>query len=539
MSDGRADLLIRAAAIHTLVPGQDPQRALAVRGDRIVALSADPRGLDGWAGADTVVIDRPGATVLPSFDDTHTHLMIAANSAHDVPVHLARDIPDMLALIRERAQRTPPGQWIRTTANWQEINLAERRFPTARELDSATDAHPVLLMRGGHNIVVNSAALTMAGIGAETPDPAGGHLGRAADGTLDGWLQDNAIPLVTRLLPQATAAQRIDGFRTATQDYAAKGIGAVRDAMVPVTELPVLAAALDAGALRVRVRVMASALGLTTVEAVDELLDQLEPWRYLPGPWLRVWGVKFGLDGGIEAGATREPYACDHDFHGYLTWDPELLVTAMDRVLRRGWRIGTHAYGDRAVERLLDVYAELRQRHPALPAGWLVMEHGGLADARLRARAVALGIPVTIQQPLQHDVARIQDTYWGPERVDRLFPARGWIDQGALVTGGSDYPVGAYGAMRSVWGMVTRQTVTGVRGPEHAITAAEAIALHTTNAVALLGESDERGILAPGRLADLTLWDVDPAGAPAERLHGLEPSHTVIGGQLIHEQPRA
>ncbi|MGW4249637.1 amidohydrolase family protein, partial [Nocardia sp. NPDC004722] len=135
----RADLLIRAGIIHTLVPGQAPQRALAVRGDRIAAVSEDPNGLDDWVTGDTVVLDHPDATVLPAFDDTHTHLIIAANSAHDVPVHTARDIPELLELIRERAQQTPPGQWIRTTANWQEINLPERRFPTARELDSATD----------------------------------------------------------------------------------------------------------------------------------------------------------------------------------------------------------------------------------------------------------------------------------------------------------------------------------------------------------------------------------------------------------------
>ncbi|WP_405491736.1 amidohydrolase [Nocardia sp. NBC_00511] len=536
MTDGTADLLVRAGAIRTLAPGWDCQRAIAIRGDRIVALSPDAGGLDGWIGPATTVLDRPDGTVLPAFDDTHTHLMIAANSAHDVPVHTARDLPQLVELIRERAQRTPPGEWIRTTANWQEINLPERRFPTARELDSATDKHPVLVMRGGHNIVVNSLALELAAITAETADPAGGHLGRDGDG-LTGLLQDNAIPLVTRLLPPATLAQRIDGFRTATIDYAAKGIGTVRDAMVPVADLPVLRAALDADALRVRVRVMASALGFTTVAAVEELLDRLEEWRYLPGPQLTVWGVKFGLDGGIEAGATREPYACDHAFHGYLTWDPEVLIEAMDRVLRRGWRIGTHAYGDRAVEKLLDVYAELQARHPGLPAGRLVMEHGGLADADLRARAVRMGIPVTIQQPLLHDVARIEDTYWGPERVDRLFPARGWIDAGALVTGGSDYPVGAYGAMRSVWGMATRDTVTGVRGPEHAITVAEAIALHSTNAVALLGESETRGMLTPGRLADLTVWDLDPLTADLSRLRDLEPTHTVIGGRLVHGEP--
>ena len=163
------------------------------------------------------------------------------------------------------------------------------------------------------------------------------------------------------------------------------------------------------------------------------------------------------------------------------------------------------------------------------------MEHGGLADAKQRERAVALGIPVTVQQPLLHDTAEVEDGFWGAERVDRLFPAREWIDQGALVTGGSDFPVGAYGAMRSVWGMVTRQTVTGVRGPRHAISREEALALHTTNAARLLGETDLRGALTPGRLADLTLWPTDPTTCDIDQLRDLAPTHTLLGGRVVHD----
>ncbi|MCX4588914.1 amidohydrolase family protein [Streptomyces sp. NBC_01549] len=115
MTDHGADLLIRADAVHTLVPGQAPQRALAVRGDRIAALSPDPNGLDHLVSAHTRVHDLPGATVLPAFDDTHTHMIFAALGAQDVPVHRARTIPEFLDLIRERAAVTPEGEWIRTT----------------------------------------------------------------------------------------------------------------------------------------------------------------------------------------------------------------------------------------------------------------------------------------------------------------------------------------------------------------------------------------------------------------------------------------
>ncbi|MFF4575878.1 amidohydrolase family protein [Streptomyces sp. NPDC001410] len=143
----------------------------------------------------------PGATVLPAFDDTHTHLIFAALGAHDVPVHQARTIPEFLDLIRQRATTTPEGEWIRTTTNWQELNLAERRLPTAAELDRATDRHPVLVKRGGHNDVVNTYALRLAGITEDTPVPLGGVIGRDADGHLNGRLIDNALPLVERLLP--------------------------------------------------------------------------------------------------------------------------------------------------------------------------------------------------------------------------------------------------------------------------------------------------------------------------------------------------
>jgi predicted amidohydrolase YtcJ len=145
-----------------------------------------------------------------------------------------------------------------------------------------------------------------------------------------------------------------------------------------------------------------------------------------------------------------------------------------------------------------------------------------------------LGIPVTIQQPLLHDTAEVEREYWGPERVAALFPARGWLDQGAQITAGSDFPVGQFGAMRSVWGMTTRQTVIGVQGPEHAITYDEAVALHTVNAARLCGDQDLRGTLTPGRLADLTIWDRDPAHCPSDARRDLNPTHTLLGGRLVH-----
>ncbi|HWG24184.1 amidohydrolase [Actinospica sp.] len=533
MNDHGVDLLIRAAAVHTRVPGQSPQRALAVRGDRIVALSSDPNGLDELVSERTTVHDLPGATVLPAFDDTHTHLIYAGHSAYDVPVHQAHTIAEFLDLIRQRAAVTPEGRWIRTTTNWQELNLAERRMPTAAELDQATDRHPVLVKRGGHNDVVNNYALRLAGITEDTPVPPGGAIGRDPDGRLNGRLIDNALGLVERFVPSQDRAQRVDGLRIASAQYAATGIGTVRDCAVTLDDYAILRAARDENALSTRVRALISALGLSSAAEVEDLLDAMEDLRYSADPRLGVWGVKFGMDGGLEAGATEEPYACDHAYSGTLIWEPDAMVEAIGAVVRRGWRVGTHAYGDRAVRVLLDVYERVLANNPGLPAGALVMEHGGLAGAEQRVRAVKLGIPVTIQQPLLHDTAEVEEAFWGPERVAALFPARSWIDLGAQVSAGSDFPVGQFGAMRSVWGMATRQTVIGVKGAEHAIGYDEAVKLHTVNAARLTGEEHLRGSLTPGRLADLTIWDQDPAQASGEVLRDLMPTHTVIGGRLV------
>ncbi len=150
-------------------------------------------------------------------------------------------------------------------------------------------------------------------------------------------------------MPAEDQDLRIDGLRLASAEYAAAGIGTVRDCMVSRADYPVLLAAREAGALHVRVRALISAIGLTSKDQVEELLDEMEGWRSSGDDRLRIWGVKMVLDGGLEAGATEEPYACDHAFSGTLLWEPDAMAEAVGAVVRRGWRVGTHAYGDRAV----------------------------------------------------------------------------------------------------------------------------------------------------------------------------------------------
>ncbi|TMD75091.1 MAG: hypothetical protein E6I97_14385 [Chloroflexi bacterium] len=209
-----ADLLIRAAAIYSMAQDRAVYRAIAIRDEWIVAVSQDPHGLDGLIGADTHVLDAPDLTILPAFEDTHNHLMFAAQNMGLVPVDRAHTLAEFIDLIRQRAAQTPASTWIQTSAAWHEVNLAEGRLPTAPELDEATREHPVVVRRGGHVAVANSLALTLGGITRDTPDPQGGTIVRFPDGTPTGVLiEAPAYAPITALVPASTFEQMVEGLK--------------------------------------------------------------------------------------------------------------------------------------------------------------------------------------------------------------------------------------------------------------------------------------------------------------------------------------
>src|SRR5215467_14414194 len=183
-----ADSVIRAGAMYSMAADRSIYRALAIRDEWIVAVSEDPHGLDGLISAGTRVIDDPGLTILPAFDDDHNHFILAAENLGYVQADQARSIAELVELIRQRAANTPAGQWICTSTTWDESNLTERRLPTAVELDQATSERPVWVKKGGHEGVANSLALHLAGITSATADPPHGTIQRAADGTPTGVL---------------------------------------------------------------------------------------------------------------------------------------------------------------------------------------------------------------------------------------------------------------------------------------------------------------------------------------------------------------
>jgi predicted amidohydrolase YtcJ len=531
-----ADLVIRAGAIHSMAANRAIYRAVALRDEWIVAVSADPHGLDDLIAPGTQVLDDPTLTVLPAFFDTHNHLLEAARNFTTVPVDQAHTVAEFLELIRERAATTPPGDWIRTTNGWNEADLAEERLPTAAELDSATSAHPVLVRRGGHTGVANSLALARAGITKETPNPPGGAYGRLPDGTPNGVLEGAAVYVVAGLVPPLSFEEQVAALHRTCQTFNALGMGAVRDPLIQRDELLIYQATWERGLLSLRCHPMVLVTPSGTVAERIGFIEGLGIRSGFGDAWLRVWGLKFVMDGGVEGAALDAPYASTPGYSGHLNWHPDEMEAVVNAAVRRGWRIGTHAAGDRATRTVLDVYERVLAASPNLAPGTLVLEHALLAPPEQRARAIRLGIPITVQHPLLYTLGARMVTLWGAERASQALPVHSWLREGATLSAGSDYPAGGYDAALALWGLVSRATQrAGVLGSEEAIDQYSALDLYTRAGAQLAGEEGLRGTLQPHRLADLTAFTTDPTTCPVDELRSLRPVFTVMGGRAVYD----
>jgi predicted amidohydrolase YtcJ len=211
--DGPADLLLVGAHAITMDPTRPAAEALAIGGGRIIAVGSEAEARR-FATGSTTVRDLEGRTLLPGFYDSHNHLLATAYSQTLVDLSAATKLDDVLARLAERAARTPPGQWVASSGRWHESQLAERRFPRRAELDRAVPEHPVMIQRGGHNIVVNSRALALGGVAEDVPNPAGGTYVRdPATGQLTGHLIDAAMRPIRAVVPRPSQAELEDAVR--------------------------------------------------------------------------------------------------------------------------------------------------------------------------------------------------------------------------------------------------------------------------------------------------------------------------------------
>jgi len=510
-------------------------QALAIKGDKFVAVGSNEE-IRVLAGPETKVIDLNGLTVIPGLTDNHLH---AAGGGPGVDLSRARSLDEVLGLIAKRVAELPPGEIVTTNDDWHEAQLTEQRLPLRRDLDTVSPNHPVVIVRGGHEFILNSVALEKWNISVETPVPDGGRITRYPDGELNGELLDTAKRYVT--LPPRPKLSTDELVQRQANEYAklhAVGLTGVRHPGGSIEEYRIRQELQRRGLLTMRVTQLLSASG--NGEAA-EAARTVDGWGLEPDDgdaMLRIGGIKLGVDGGFEGGFMREPYAepwgQGGTFYGLQTVSQQRYNEIVMTLNKLGWRIFTHAVGDAAIDQVLAGYEAANAEESIVGERWGI-EHGFIPQHDQFERINALGLYVSAQNHL-YVAGPSLTRYWGPERAAWTTPVKAYLDAGVPISGGTDSPVIPYPPAWVIYHFVTRDTITGgVMGADQGISREDALRLVTRNYAYLTFEEDMKGTIEPGRYADMVVIDRDIMTVPAQEIEDMEVLLTVVGGQVVYE----
>jgi len=514
-------------------------QAVAIRGERFVAVGSNDE-VRRSAGPATRSIDLGGRTVIPGLMDGHLH---NAGGGPGVDLSRVRTIDELFAAVAARVKSAAPGELIVSNSDWHEAQLHEKRLPHLKELDRVAPNNPVVLVRGGHEFIINSAAAQRWKITRATANPPGGEIGREPDGELNGELVDTARNLVQLPAPPKLTPEAIERQMRLLNSAGLTSIrvpGSFQFGGDQVAIYRMFQQLKQEGRLTMRVNYLMRIFDFSSVEKVRALIAS---WNVRPDEgdeWLRIGGMKTLVDGGFEGGHMREPYAEPYGrggkFKGIEVVPPSEYMPVVRELNRLGWRVATHAVGDAAVDEVLDAY-EAADRERSIKAERWTIEHWFIATPDQFPRARALGLAISAQDHL-YLAAPSMAKYWGRSRAERVTPMRTFLDQGFLVAGGTDSPVIPYNPFWSLYHFITRDTISdGVYGPQERISREEALRVYTINNARLTFEEKLKGSIEPGKLADLVVLAADYLSIPEKQIESLKPVATMVGGRFVYSDP--
>jgi predicted amidohydrolase YtcJ len=537
-----ADTILTNGHILTVDAAFSSANALAIGNGRILAVGTDAVVSD-LAGAGTRRIDLAGRTVLPGLIDAHCHMLTTGILLGDVVLHDCRTVSEVLARVAVRSARTPPGTWI-VGRGWDESILAEGRPPSRDELDEIAPENPVCLHRVWNKLVVNSAALAVAGIGRDTPQPDrsqpyAGSFDLDADGEPTGLFRDRAKELITRHIPPATIAQKVAALGRVSRTFNALGLVGAADPGLYPDDLRAYHTAQEGGDLTVRTGLCLAGWGFGSAAWEPEIkpwVDALGVGAGFGGERLWLDAVKFMVDGGIgdRTAAMHEPFV-GGDERGQFIVPEEALPELVRWCHDRGWTVESHTCGDRAQDAVVAAYAAAYTAAPA-PRLRHRIHHAYLPTAQALALMARHGIPAVLNPPFLHYMGESFVASLGADRAARMKPARAYLDAGVALAGSSDSTVSDYNPFVGIWTMIARRTHTGrVLGAEQRLARAEAIRLYTSGAAYALRQERNWGSLEPGKWADLVVLDRDILTCPEDEIRAIRPVQTWLGGAVVYE----
>lgn len=525
-------LLFYNGTIHTMDKAYVAPQAVLVSDDGRVRAVGSLAAVEAAASGPVQRVDLRGRTLIPAFNDAHVHVQwlgLMLTLMVDATIIKAPNIPAIIDLYRRKAQQRPAGHWI-TGGGYNENFLPEKRHVTRYDLDAASTQHPLSLTHtSGHVCVANSKALEIAGVTRDTPDPQGGHIVRDANGEPTGVLEETAMQLVLQHVPEITEAQLAEAIRAAMQHQLSLGIASATDPAVNPFHIKVYRDLDAAGELTVRINLLAE-------RRSGEVIYPL-PERYV-SDWLRLDSVKFFADGGMTSAtaAIRIPYK-EVGTHGIMIYETEHMADLMWEAHEAGFRIGTHANGDTALEQVISIYEALRQRKPE-PKLRHRIEHLALPDPEHLERAARIGVMAATQTVFLPAMGATFRRYMPEVYIPRAYGVRAMLDAGITVALSTDAPVVPDdNPLIGLKAAVDRLDHAGnPLGAEQAISMEEALYAYTMGGAILSGDEDNRGSITPGKWADLVILSGDPLTTPAEALLALYVEQTYVGGTLRYER---
>ena len=533
-----ADLVLQNAVVHTVDAKRPRAEAVAVRGQRIVAVGSTAE-MQALVGPKTRVLDLRGRTVVPGFDDSHAHLLGIGFAHLDVVLVGTRSYAEVVDRVAQAVRGRRPGEWIRGRG-WHEGKWdapapgSVRGFPTHEALTAVSADNPVVLERAdGHAVLANAKAMALRGISSSTKPPAGGEILRTPGGEATGVFVDNAQGLVEP--PERSLDEVRRALGLAMDECLAKGVTSLTDAGASVEVIGLYKEAAVAGRLRTRLYVMAA--GLPTMKALGR------PETGLGDGMLTVRAVKLYADGalGSRGAALLAPYADDPGNSGLLVTPPEAILEAARFALAHGFQVGTHAIGDRANRVVLDAYETAFRENPAAKDPRFRIEHAQILDAADIPRFGRLGVLAALQ-----GIHCPSDRPWAPKRLGDARVAEGayvWrklLDAGARILNGTDAPVEDLSPVQNFHASVTRQDAGGRPpggfDPDQKLTRREALRTMTLDAAYGSFAENQRGSIEVGRLADLVVLSQDILAVPDDEILKTEVLATIVDGRVLHEK---
>jgi len=531
-TSGAAETAIHNVTAYTSTnTGVRTFSVLVISEDGKVAATGGPELLARYPEAQR--IDAKGRSLLPGLTDAHAHMYALGFLNISLNLVGTPSVDAAVSRIAEYAVNNPHSDWIQGRG-WNQVIWPVKEFPTAQDIDAVVSDRPVWLRRiDGHAGWANSAALKIAGIDDDTPNPIGGKIIRDDNGHATGVLIDKAMGLVTAHLPAPDKGDVRAAFQAATDVLLPLGLTGVHDTGISIAEAEVYMSMADDGVLKMRIYAMLSNAG-PNLDAMGE------PMIAYGNDHLDIRAVKIYADGalGSRGAAMLRPYSDDVENFGLPFVTADELFASVDKANRMGFQVGVHAIGDRGNRLVLDAFERAQNGKPS-PLRNRV-EHAQIIALEDIPRFAELGVIASMQPTHATSDMNMAEDRIGPERIKGGYAWRKLLDSGAIIASGSDFPVELPNPFHGLYAAVTRQDRNNLPAggwyAGEALSRAQALRSFTLDAAYAAHQEDRFGSLEPGKWADFIILDRDYFAIPADQIDDIQVLETWVAGERVYRR---